>query len=373
MSNPERGAGRYALIDALRAIACLAVVFYHAKEGNHITGLLDAMPSWFGTLLGHGDAGVAIFFVISGFVIANAMFRDEVDGSYVGRFLLRRSLRLDPPYWAAIALAIAGAYLSARVVPGKVFEPPSVGNLLLHVTYLVDLAGQPRISPVYWTLCLEIQFYLSFALLMWLASSLGRRIGVVRARDYVLAGCAVVAALWTTPWAPFHVRGLFLDNWHLFIAGVLIRRALDGAPGDRASIACYANLAVLALLQTMFGTAASEFVGLAAALLVILGGQQGWLRTWTGGRLLQWLGLISYSLYLTHGTVTGAMFRIGYKITGRSVATETLWLALVVIACCLFAWAFFLVFERAGLRWSKLVAPRGSGGRAAVSASGAAL
>lgn len=369
MSSPQTGAGRYAFIDALRAIACLMVVFFHAREGGHIDALVAAAPAWVDSLLHHGDAGVAIFFVISGFVIANAMFRDDVDGNYVGRFLVRRSLRLDPPYWAAIALALAGAWVSARVVPGKVFEMPSVTDLLLHATYLVDLAQRPLINPVYWTLCLEIQFYLSFALLMWLASRLGRRLGRTRARDLVLAGCALVAALWTTPLAPFHVHGLFLDHWHLFIAGVLIRRALDGAPNQQASLLCYGNLVLLAVLQALFGTESGVWIGLGAGVLVLVGGQQGWLRTLTGGALLQWLGLISYSLYLTHNTVTGAMFRIGYKITGRSVATEALWLALVVVGCCVFAWIFFLVFERAGLRWSKMVAAHKPSARTVAAAS----
>ena len=348
------GGVRYRMIDALRGIACLAVVFYHAKEGGHLAALVAAAPAWFGQLLAHGDSGVAIFFAISGFVIAHSVLRDEVTGGYVGRFLLRRSLRLDPPYWAAIALALAAAWLSARAVPGKTFAMPDAGNLLLHITYLVDLAGAPLINPVYWTLCVEIQFYVSFVLLMWGAGALRARLGAERALDVVLTASALVAALWVTPWAPFHMHGLFLERWYLFIGGVLAWRAVHGGQ-RRHMVAALANCALLALVLGLYSTSSHDLVGLATLLLVLVCGRLGWLASVGGGPLLQWLGLISYSLYLTHNTITGAAFRVGYRLTGRSAATEALWLALVVVACCLFAWLFYRVFERAGLRWSKLV------------------
>jgi peptidoglycan/LPS O-acetylase OafA/YrhL len=353
-SAPAPGAVRYRMIDALRGIACLAVVFYHAKEGGHLAALEAAAPAWFGQLLAHGDSGVAVFFAISGFVIAHSMLRDEVSGRYVGRFLLRRSLRLDPPYWAAIALALAAAWLSARAVPGKTFAMPDAGNLLLHVTYLADLARAPLINPVYWTLCVEVQFYVSFVLLMWGAGALRARLGAERALDVVLAASALVAALWMTPWAPFHRHGLFLEHWYLFIAGVLAWRAVHGG-APRHMAAALANCALLAVVLGLYSTSPHDLVGLATVLLILVCGRTGWLASAGGGPLLQWLGLISYSLYLTHNTITGAAFRVGYRLTGRSAATEALWLALVVVVCCLFAWGVYLVFERAGLRWSKLV------------------
>lgn len=346
---------RYALIDALRALACLAVVLFHTEEGGHIPLFLAAMPAWIQAIFTHGHAGVSVFFVISGFVIAHSMAADEVDGRYVGRFMLRRSLRLDPPYWAAIALALGSAWLAARMVPGKSFEWPSAENLLLHVMYLMDFFGAPKINTAFWTLCLEIQFYLSFVLLMWLATAWGRRIGRGDLREWLLYGAALVAALWASPWAPFNVPGLFLAHWDLFMAGVLVRRALT-MTSRRGVICCAAYLALLTALHGAWRPDVSVFVGLAAALAMLIGGLQGWLQTFSGGRLLRWLGLISYSLYLTHSPLTGAGFRLGYLITGRSAATEALWLALVVAGCCVFAWGFFLVFERLGLHWSKQIA-----------------
>jgi peptidoglycan/LPS O-acetylase OafA/YrhL len=70
-------------------------------------------------LLRQGDSGMAVFFVPSGFVISHSATRGRVTLPFVGRFMLRRSLRIEPPYWLAIALAICFAQLSALVLPGK--------------------------------------------------------------------------------------------------------------------------------------------------------------------------------------------------------------------------------------------------------------
>nr|WP_315395517.1 acyltransferase [uncultured Duganella sp.] len=357
-TSSAQSQSRYALIDALRAFACLAVVLYHASEGGHIPALLMALPPFATDLFHYGDSGVAVFFVISGFVISHSMQRDQVDAAYAGKFMLRRSLRLDPPYWAAIALAIATAWISAKAVPGKVFDMPSASTIALHMTYLVDLAGAPKINSVYWTLCLEIQFYLSYVLLMFLATKWGRTIGVQTARDRVLAIAAIVALLWTTPLEPFYVRGLFLPHWHLFLLGALARHVLPPA-ATRTALACFLGyVGLLAVARGLWRPNVASFIGLATGLLLLLGGLKGFLRTWSGGRLIQWVGLISYSLYLTHNTISGMVFRVGYMITGRSALTEGVWLVIVVVCCCLFAWVFYLIFERAGIRWSKLVSMR---------------
>src|SRR5690606_32302119 len=63
-------------------------------------------------------------------------------------------------------------------------------------------------------------------------------------------------------------------------------------------------------------------------------------------RWLQFLGMISYSLYLTHNPITGATFRVWYMIAGRSVAAQATGLVLATISCVVFAWGMYLVIER---------------------------
>jgi peptidoglycan/LPS O-acetylase OafA/YrhL len=225
---------RYRFIDALRGLAALAVVGFHAKAGHHIDALCDAMPPFVSTLLGRGDLGVEVFFVVSGFVLAHSMAETDVDLRYVGRFLLRRSVRLDPPYWASMVLVVALGLLSNRFVPGKAFAPPGPGRVLAHVLYLQDLLGVPPLNSIYWTLCIEVQFYLAFALMMLLATALRRRgLSADRAFYAVILPAALVADLWPLGLAPFEVRGLFVGRFHLFVAGVVVWWAAVPRRGDR--------------------------------------------------------------------------------------------------------------------------------------------
>src|SRR5690349_17798349 len=103
---------RFEFLDGLRGIAALGVIFFHfngsLKEHSHFSQfLLSALD------LGH--LGVQIFFVLSGFVIAYSLRQEKLSCLFVLRFFVRRSIRLDPPYWVAalaiIVLSLLGQWL----------------------------------------------------------------------------------------------------------------------------------------------------------------------------------------------------------------------------------------------------------------------
>jgi peptidoglycan/LPS O-acetylase OafA/YrhL len=346
-----RPSGRYLFIDALRGLAALAVVVFHAKEGHHIDALVAVMPRPLVAVIGHGHLGVQIFFVLSGFVIAHSMVRHEVTPGYVGRFMLRRSIRLDPPYWFSMLLVVVMGVLSARLVPGKTFDVPGVGRVLAHVFYLQGLLDVMPLNPIYWTLCLEIQFYLTFSLLMLIVTRLRRRLAPERAFLVVLVPAMIVADLWPLRLQPFDVPGLFLGFWHLFIAGVLVWWAVH-RPGDKiAARLAVGNLLLLALASARHRDLALV-VGVAAAAFIYVAGWRGKLGSWLSARPLQALGAMSYSLYLVHNPITGAAFRGGYRLTGRSVVTEGIWFVLVTGICIVAAYVSYRLIERPSLTLS---------------------
>src|SRR5271163_824876 len=107
---------RLSFVDALRGVAATGVLLFHALEGHHVTAFFASLPAWLQFPVEHGSLGVAIFFVLSGFVISHSLYRQRMTLNLLGRFCLRRSLRLDPPYWFAIALSLAFGVLSTAVV-----------------------------------------------------------------------------------------------------------------------------------------------------------------------------------------------------------------------------------------------------------------
>jgi peptidoglycan/LPS O-acetylase OafA/YrhL len=88
-SEAHISAQRFTFVDALRGLAALSVVLYHAYEGGHIAGLLAHLPAWATHLLRQGGMGVAVFLVLSGVVISHSVAGSRVSLSFVGRFMLR--------------------------------------------------------------------------------------------------------------------------------------------------------------------------------------------------------------------------------------------------------------------------------------------
>jgi len=108
----------------------------------HFTGGLDR---WIKASGARGYLGLTIFFVISGLVIPYAMWRGRYRGpADAPAFILKRLARLEPPYFAAIAITLALGYLSARA-PGFHGSAFHVGalQLLLHVGYLNAIFHRP--------------------------------------------------------------------------------------------------------------------------------------------------------------------------------------------------------------------------------------
>jgi peptidoglycan/LPS O-acetylase OafA/YrhL len=159
---PTNSAGRYAHIDALRALAVSIVVVGHAG--------VPMMP---------GDTGVTIFFVISGFIITHLLLRERerTGGFNIRRFYARRALKLAPPF---LVLIIVPTLIFALTQP---ISWPAFGSQILfsynwaqiwfpEAAWLV-LPG----SNVTWSLAVEEQFYIVWLLFVrrrwWLPALTG--------------------------------------------------------------------------------------------------------------------------------------------------------------------------------------------------------
>jgi peptidoglycan/LPS O-acetylase OafA/YrhL len=258
-----------------------------------------------------------------------------------------------------MVLVVGLGLLSNRFVPGKAFAAPGPGRVLAHVSYLQDLLGVAPLNSIYWTLCIEIQFYLAFALMMHVATSLRRRgLSVDRAFYAVTLPAVAVADLWPLGLAPFDVRGLFVREFHLFVAGVAVWWAVVPRRGDRSATALGAgSVALLAIAAAVRGDVTLG-AGAATAGAILVAGASGKLTTWLSARPLQFLGAISYSLYLVHNPVTGALFRAGYRLTGDTLALEATWLGLVLGLCIALAYVFHRAVERPSLLLSRRIVLR---------------
>lgn len=359
-----RPQGRFAFVDALRGIASLGVVMFHAAEGRHITGLLALLPGWVSQVLKQGGLGVAVFFALSGFVIAHSVAGSRVTFSFVGRFMLRRSIRLDPPYWVAIALAIAFSYLSALLVSGKALPQFSLAQIAAHLLYLQDVLNYTHFNIVFWTLCQEVQFYLVYVLLLAVSRNDPSKPTQGRATAFIFAGAAVISLLWPLGFfssGPY--RGSFLPLWHGFLVGA----GAYWAWRNPRIAPCFLVYAAVLLAG---GTLRNDTFTIACAVTAVVlwaVSARGRLYSALNWQWLQSLGAISYSLYLTHNPITGMTFGLGYMLTGRSPFLEAIWWIIAMSACIAFAVIVWSLVERPSIRLARRV--RLERGRSGASAS----
>ncbi len=286
---------RLVFLDALRGLAALAVVLFHLGWMTPLREPLHAaLGDWGSWPLRQGYAGVAIFFVLSGAVIAHSLLDADVTLRFFGRFALRRSVRLDPPYWCAIALAVAciaaGHLLGVSSTPAM----PSATVVAAHAMYLQGVLGMPQLVSQFWTLPFEFQFYLAFCALLGMERTLCHRLRSRAIAAFVAHAPLAMLSLVLVA-GGVTLQGWFLREWHAFMLGVLVTWSRAGrVPG----IVMLMNVGAVAALSALHASSWLLVEALTATLLALAGGRG--LSRWTCGNVLQWLGRISYSLYLTH-------------------------------------------------------------------------
>ena len=326
---------KFTVIQALRGIAALWVVLFHLEKSEAIAGLTAQLPVWLTfSVFRYGNAGVAVFFVLSGFVIAHSLNGKTMTGAEWGRFAARRSVRLDPPYWASIALVV-GIDSVLALAHGATAALPSSGRVTAHVLYLQEILYVPEIQIVYWTLTYEIQFYLVFAASIWA----GQRWGVSKAVDYLLFGLALWSAFQASEWAP---HGLFVNRWHGFMLGVLAYRA-----GVHRS--SYWLFAILVAVTAYGASTTPDVFGVpcvGAALLLYLAARSNWLTGGLRARPWQLLGSISYSLYLVHLPIIRLPMGVWQSVAGRGFWSDSGFAILALAACILCATSLYWFIEK---------------------------
>ena len=352
-------------LDGLRGIASLWVVFFHVGADS-LPALAAAMPSPLRiALFEKGSLGVAIFFVLSGFVISYSLRKVTIDRNYLTNFTLRRWVRLSPPYYASIVVGLAITGLATHL-KGESLPLPSLPVLVGHLLYLQDVLGLGHINDVYWTLCLEMQFYLLFCGLLWFAqrysqrSSSGDTVAQFHQRTsqllFLVGGCAAAIC-------PLFIEAAVRPVWFIhqvyaFLLGVFAYWCW----AQRLSPACFYSYSAVILAgavihQDYFAMTA---VGTAIGLLKIA--QLQCLGQWLAGPVMQFLGRVSYSLYLIHVPIAGGVIFVGRKALGTGLWVDTAILGGAIVASLVAATVLWWLTECPSIAWSKRLKPKPAGG-----------
>lgn len=353
---------RYLMVDSLRGIAALAVVFLHLtwaafrgfENSPVISDILD-VAKW-------GFLGVPIFFVISGFVIAATLKQRAVNFTYTGKFIAKRAIRLDPPYWLSIALDISLLVIAINVF-GMAGELPSASAVFAHLFYAQELLGIPHIGVMYWTLCLEVQFYI-FLCLTFLAAN---KLKSAHLPAVVIAVTALASLAISSGYVRNPIPGLFLSHWYLFVLGAVcywttISRQVSGIFFFAYIALCIAAYPAQSKLN--FDTGLGTIVALATALLLFAAVHRDKMSSWLNNRVLLYFGSISYSLYLFHSIVGERFIALLQEVLlpklGLQIQSSLYALALFVGAFAvsvITAHFVYMLVERPTTKLSKRIKP----------------
>lgn len=356
---------RFRFIDGLRGIASLGVACYHiTRYGPVAESARLVTPTSLQFLCDHAWVGVQVFFVISGFVIAYSLRGARVTPGYLANYALRRSLRLDPPYWTTIALVLLlhllmkqfGGVVSPLDVPSPLNPPLSPGLVGAHLLYLHKILGYDSLSAGFWTLCIEFQFYLAYVATLGLGQCLTRcspRLPEWCWLGSIFGGGAVASLVWWNLDRGY--ENFVLYFFCLFFLGIAAFWSVSNQ-APHWIFWLYAGLVLARLAATSAFQRFEESLELKAALAcgvsIVLLGRAGLLATALDWPWLQYLGRISYSLYLIHFPVAHLVTTLAQKWLGGPltppVAAVTLLVAL--LASLLAAHGLHLFVEAPSVR-----------------------
>ncbi|HEY0323751.1 MAG TPA: acyltransferase [Pyrinomonadaceae bacterium] len=338
MRSKDLDSNRVKVLDPLRGLAALWVAWYHFSGRDPLP-----LVKWSGK---HGYLGVHVFFVISGFVIPYALSRSDYRLKAYPRFLLKRLLRLEPPYLVSILIVLAVVFLSyaIRGFQGELTPPVTLTQILLHLGYVNVFFGYEWLLPVYWTLAIEFQFYLSIGLLYPLISNPSQWV-----RDLTLLCVALTFLITPSEAFVFHYVFLFL----LGIVTFQYRTKLIDGKG-------YLLRVVLLLVCLIAGLGVAVIlVGLLTALAI------AFVNTSAGP--LKFFGKISYSVYLTHACIGSTILDYTLRRVNGTAGRFSMY-AVALATTILSAYLLYRLVELPAQRWSASVSYERKPQRAAVPA-----
>jgi peptidoglycan/LPS O-acetylase OafA/YrhL len=352
----HRGASHIPSLDGLRGLSVLLVLSSHTMQTAQ---LRDVIP---------GSFGVTVFFFLSGYLITT-LLRVEVEdtGSIAfGKFYLRRALRIFPPFFLILLLAALRGHYGVLIRTGNHMEWSSVlGQALQLTNYLQIYFPTEHLAPgtdIFWSLAVEEHFYLLFPwIFLWLV-----RLEEPRKRAAVLLAVCAIVLLWRC-YLEFALHSSYNRTYcatDTRIDSILLgcTLAVWGNPvldPTRISEKLWKYVLFplsLAGLAVSFVVANPSFMDTArytlqgvclVAVFVVAIRYPGWgpMRP-LNSRLLSWIGLISYSLYLLHLSV----LKMVYTVWGHSI-----WVLLCVgwVASIGLAAAIYYAIERPAGRLRK--------------------
>jgi peptidoglycan/LPS O-acetylase OafA/YrhL len=330
-------------IDLLRFLAAVSVLFYHfAFRGYAADGMSNMPYPALAPVAQYGYLGVELFFIISGFVILMT-----AENASLKSFVISRCVRLYPAFWACCTLT----FLTILAIGAPRYEA-SFAQYAINMSMASAFVGVDAIDGSYWSLFVEMKFYLLVAvvillgrvrqsqalLVFWLCASVVVKVGDIgRLRSLLIVD-----------YSAFFIAGA--AYFLVWSQGITLTRI--GVIAGSWVLAVWQSIGRLSELEKHFGTDMSGYV--VAAALTTFFVVMFLVATRRTGRLreIDWkiAGAITYPLYLLHQTIGFAVFNSAYPAVNPHVLLWTTTAAMVALA-----YTIHVAVERKSAMWLRRI------------------
>lgn len=355
--------GHLPFLDGIRGLAILAVFLFHAlgasfgfdelewhglfPEFNTSASFLALFP------LSYGWAGVAIFFVVSGFCIHLSHQKCKERGW--GYFTNRRFYRIFPPYLLALAL-----FFFVWPWGSNGHNVDGVKQWVFHFFTIHNLSSETYfgINPSFWSIAVEVQLYAIYPLLLLFTGRSGwkRALVLVGAVELLIRGAAAVNGLVSEQPLPMLLLGSPFAFWLSWTLGAYLCECYLNDRTSRLFSLRFDLLLVLAFAIPLFKLTA-PFKFFAFALLTATAVERLMTGKWKLPSNLYFnkiwahlgiLGTLSYSFYLLHQPILGTTHQILEQLNGSPAHP------LVIFAACMLWYPLILGLSQLFFRWVEM-------------------
>lgn len=364
MDNNKLGTKpHYQILDGLRGVAAIIVVFFHLAEplaSSHLDNVVN-----------HGYLAVDFFFLLSGFVIGYA-YDDIWDKLTFDGFLRRRFERLQPLVVLGMTLGAIGFYFTDSAIWPLIHTVPVwklivvmlIGYTILPIPLSMDIRGWQEMHPldsVGWSLFFEYVANILYAL------------GLRKLSNKALACFVVLAGAVLLHFAVTNPNGDVTGGWTLnaeqmragitrtifpFFAGLLLSRVARPTYIKNAFLWCSLLVAAVLFMPRIGGAEHLWMNGLYEAFCIIIAfplivyiGASGVVGGQTEDKICTFLGNLSYPLYMMHYVLV--YFYVAWVSNHSGITLQQAWpyALLTFVAAILLAYASLKLYDEPVRAW----------------------
>jgi peptidoglycan/LPS O-acetylase OafA/YrhL len=372
---------RWRELDAIRGIAACIVVFWHFYQLLTPATLpvllrlgMEGTPLY---IIISGSESVMLFFLLSGFVLSLPFHRSPNRLNYRS-FLVKRIARIYLPYFAALFLAVVGnAWCHGLAINSWFMEtwydPPKLTTILQHVLFIGNY-NYYAFNTAFWSLVYEMRISIIFPFLCVFVIRIGWSRSILLAAAFGLSSMILrIGGIPGQTTETFKYLSFFVVGILLAQHALPIRESLSRRPKILRVTGILLSLLLYSLAHLFPGALKDSLLLIGASGIIVAGLSEPALAKALNWPIFQFLGRMSYSIYLLHGTI---LFILAYAFYQR-VPLE--WLFLPFLTCVVIASTiFYYLVEKPSIqlgRWlAKALGPtRGQPGIDTVTADSAKI